>query len=585
MAKMRSMQHNSRANSQGRTHGTKHNDRNFDVNLADNIDQEKSKDNVYWHLYQDSDPELSFDAAELKFYADAFGTQLQETNDAYLKNRHPERCKTMPEWKMSRRNAPEETTMQIGKMEEHVDAKILMDCFQDYNARLEAWNDAHGRPFTQLTYALHVDEAVPHIQSRRVWHYEDAKGQLRVGQEKALAAAGVELPDPKKPEGKKNNRKMTFDAMAREMWLDVLQEHGLDIERDPIPDGKHNREKETMIRDKYQDMIAETERLEGRVKELDAQLLERNHSFHQAVGEEIQERMEALPERIERKAVPLSKDKVAVSAQELDALEERAAMAMAAQESYTRAEAQMQAELKAAIDKAKAQQESLLAVEAKYFFGEREYRQRAIEARIEKERYQEKYKEQGRLNRLYEASQAENKTLKTENEDLKKNESQRVQEAVEAATAPLQDLIKAKDAEIAEQQNKNAELEYAVSDLYEKLQRVALLASTMISAIKYVADRIAGRVSKAILDATTRKGERWLAEIPGYKNRIPASALHKAIEQDIHLDLIYKANGSEGKGVYTKDGILVANVRDLKEARERFSGCHVTVEKTSEHTH
>ena len=163
------MQHNSRANSKGRTHGTKHNDRDFDTDLADNIDQEKSQDNVYWHLYQDEDPEMTFTEAELKFYTETFGEQLQKTNDNYLRQSHPERCKDMATWKMARQNAPEETVLQIGKMEGHADAATLMDCFQEYNRRLEQWNQEHGRPFTQLSYALHVDEAVPHIQTRRVW--------------------------------------------------------------------------------------------------------------------------------------------------------------------------------------------------------------------------------------------------------------------------------------------------------------------------------------------------------------------------------------------------------------------------------
>lgn len=601
MAKMRTMQHNSRANSQGRTHGTKHNDRDFDTDLADNINKEKSKDNVYWHLYQAQDPGMTFDQAELKFYVETFGEQLQRTNDNYLRQSHPERCKSMPEWKMARQNAPEETVMQIGKMEEHVDPEILMACFQDYNQRIEAWNEDHGRPFTLLTYALHVDEAVPHIQARRVWHYEDAKGQLRIGQEKALAAAGVELPDPSKSEGRRNNRKMTFDKMARDLWLDVLHEHGLDIERIPVPDGKHNREKEEMIRDKYKEISAETARLQEKKQELDTQLQERNLDYNKAVGQEIESRMDPLPERIERKPAPLSKGKVIVSEEALDDLERRAALNTAHKETMTKAEeqladktanadayiearvAQLRASLEQATAEAKEQKRTMLFKEGEYHFAAAEARQARIDASASKNRYEEKYRSQLQLNKLFEAAQSENKALKAENEDLKKNESQRVQKAVEAATAPLQEQIKAKDAEIAEQQNKNAELNYAVSDLYDKLQRVALVVSTLISAIKYVADRIAGRVSKAILDATARKGERWLAEIPGYKNRIPASALHKAIEQDIHLDLIYRANGSEGKGVYTKEGILVANVRDLKDARERFAGCRVAMEKSNEH--
>lgn len=285
MGKMRAMQHNSRANSSGRVHGTKHNDRDFDTDLADNIDQEKSAENVYWHLYQQESPEMTFTEAELKFYVQTFGEQLQRTNDNYLRQSHPERCKDMETWKMARQNAPEETVLQIGKMEGHADAATLMKCFQEYNRRLEQWNQDHGKPFTQLSYALHVDEAVPHIQTRRVWHYQDAQGLTKIGQEKALAKAGVELPDPGKKESRKNNRKVSFDKMTRELWLEVLTEHGLDIEKIPVPDGKHNREKEDMIRDKYRDMMEATDQAKADLAQAKSELSQTEEKRDQAQAE------------------------------------------------------------------------------------------------------------------------------------------------------------------------------------------------------------------------------------------------------------------------------------------------------------
>lgn len=264
---MRTMQHNSRTNAGGRVHGEKHNDRNFDVTLADNIDEERVHLNEYWHLYQDEGVDLTFEEMELRFYTEHFAEQLQAVNDRYVANRHPEKCKDMAAWKKVRQNAPEETTLQIGKMEEHIDGETLMSCFREYNRRLEAWNEAHGRPFTQLSYALHEDEAVPHIQTRRVWHYTAEDGSLRLGQEKALEQAGVELPNPGEKVGRRNNRKMTFDAMAREMWLDVIHEHGIDVERVALPNGRHNRDKEDMIRDKYDAMLQDTQLMQVQLEE------------------------------------------------------------------------------------------------------------------------------------------------------------------------------------------------------------------------------------------------------------------------------------------------------------------------------
>lgn len=54
-------------------------------------------------------------------------------------------------------------------------------------------------------------------------------------QEKALREAGIELPDPSKPEGRYNNRKITFDKMRREMFQEICLKHGLNIEVVPRP--------------------------------------------------------------------------------------------------------------------------------------------------------------------------------------------------------------------------------------------------------------------------------------------------------------------------------------------------------------
>ena len=255
MAKMRAMTHNSRTNSKGRVHGSKHNDRNFDTSKSENIDASKADQNIYQNCF--NDPSLTFEQAELKAYKKLFSKQLAETNEKYIKSRHPERCKTMEQFIKVRQYAPEETVLQVGKMEQHIGRNELISIYNDYIKRLREWNKANGSPFVTLSTALHCDEAVPHIQWRKVWKYKAEDGSFRIGQEKALEQAGVPLPHPDKPEGRYNNRKMTFDKMSRELWLDVCHEHGLDIERVPVPNGKHNREKEEMIRDKYEEMQQE----------------------------------------------------------------------------------------------------------------------------------------------------------------------------------------------------------------------------------------------------------------------------------------------------------------------------------------
>ena len=308
---MRATQHNSRANTKGRVHGTRHNDRNFDTSKADNIDGDRSQGNIYLNYYNDKN--MTFEQVELKFYEEHFGDLLAKTNANYIKNRHPERCKTMEEWKKNKRYCPEETTMQIGDINNHVFRSDLIKCFNEYSKRLNKWSNEHENPFTTLDIALHVDEAVPHIQSRRVWTYETANG-LRIGQEKALAAAGVELPDPGKPEGRHNNRKMTFDAMCREMWLDVIQEHGIEVEREALPDGKRTLDKEDYIREKYQKIIDETEILQQQVEELKEQVNTRQNDLY------ISKRLS----NVESRKRIFKPDEVIIKAEDLNALEKLA---------------------------------------------------------------------------------------------------------------------------------------------------------------------------------------------------------------------------------------------------------------------
>lgn len=329
---MRTMTHHGRGKGKnGHTFGTKHNDRSFDiVGPESNIDPELTPENLVWHYYMDEpkSPEvrkeeaeklqtlycpmnwrlqgmldeamgtdyaakdkaryfakknaaegkpLTFEQAEVRFYEEHFSKQLQETNDSYRKHGHPERCKNMAAWKQARRNAPEESIFQIGDMHvtgEYADAAILRKCYEEYHSEEQKWNDEHGRPFTVLNVAMHVDEpeCPPHIQVRKVWHYKAEDGTMRLGQEEALKRAGVELPDPSKDPGRRNNRKMAYDAMMREKWLDILERNGVKVERVPLPDRKTkgSRTHEQYLTDKYREMAQEAEKQAQRAAEAES---------------------------------------------------------------------------------------------------------------------------------------------------------------------------------------------------------------------------------------------------------------------------------------------------------------------------
>lgn len=263
--------HSGRAHANGKVFDPKHNDRNFDVTFAKNIKKDKLNLERYWNFADKKEygyfdkGQTSFSDAELQYYNDTFGHQLDKTNANYIKNRHPERVTTMSEWMYKKQNAPEECYVQIGDSFGHPDMEAFHECFQEWLAWQNDWNDSHGNPFTILDYAEHFAEEVPQAHIRRVWSYVDENGNRRIGQEKALAMADVKLPNEYLQDdngnilldennqpmtaiaNRDNNRKKTFDSMARQKWIEIVRSHGIEVDDIPRNDVKHNLEKKEAI--------------------------------------------------------------------------------------------------------------------------------------------------------------------------------------------------------------------------------------------------------------------------------------------------------------------------------------------------
>lgn len=225
---MRLTAHNGRAGKNG-TYSAKHNDRNFDERQADHIDPERSKDNFYWHCYMQSNREMTFEDAEALYYERHFREALDERNERSIAQRHPERVKTMDDYRASQKTCPEEQIMQVGRDGHTIDPKQLWEIC----AHQIAWEQEHFPNFRVLDVALHCDEeGAPHIHKRGVWvAHED--GREIVGQAKALREMGVEAPNPEKDYGKFNNAKMTYTRECREHLAELCLERGLDMELEP----------------------------------------------------------------------------------------------------------------------------------------------------------------------------------------------------------------------------------------------------------------------------------------------------------------------------------------------------------------
>lgn len=217
---MKTTRHNGRSGKHG-TYDAKHNDRRFDVENSGHIDAERTKMNVYWDCYQgyslqnDKDEQARFTFTEIEkaYYVEKYSDHVDGQNERNRKARHYDRVKTIDAILENNKTCPEETLLQLGNMD----------------------------------WALHLDEATPHIHERHVFDAVNQYGELCPQQDKALEELGFELPKPNEKKGKYNNRKMVFDEECRKLFISICQNHGLTIDVEPVYGGASYLEKQDFI--------------------------------------------------------------------------------------------------------------------------------------------------------------------------------------------------------------------------------------------------------------------------------------------------------------------------------------------------
>ncbi|MFR2302118.1 MAG: serine/arginine repetitive matrix protein 2 [Coprococcus phoceensis] len=262
---MKLTRHNGRAGKNG-VYNPKHNDRSFDIANSEHIDEERAKQNLYWDCYNgfrnfknpEKENELSatFEDVEQLFYRQRYRDFVTRQNERNVKNRHPERNKETGDLLKSKKTCPEETVYQIGTLDNHVPPELLIEIVTEF---MEIVNERFGSHVHILNWALHLDESTPHIHERHVFDCENQYGEIAPQQEKALEALGFELPEPEKPVGRKNNRKMTFDSACRVLLFDVAKKHGLQLEEEPEYGGRAYLEKQDYILFKQKEQLAAQE--------------------------------------------------------------------------------------------------------------------------------------------------------------------------------------------------------------------------------------------------------------------------------------------------------------------------------------
>ena len=238
---------------------TKHNDRNFDVTHAEHIHPAKTQENVYWDWLngmrtgERSADVPSFEEVERIFYERHYSDYVAGQCARNAERRHTERNRTVEQIRRDKRTCPEETIFQFGKEGIGATPEQLLTIFTAFKQQFE---ERYGKHVHMLDWAMHCDETTVHIQERHCFDYVNKYGEVEPKQEKALALMGIPLPQPDKPPGRYNNRKITFDAACRKMLFEIAKRHGLELEEEAEYGNRKYLEKQDFILAKQKEQLA-----------------------------------------------------------------------------------------------------------------------------------------------------------------------------------------------------------------------------------------------------------------------------------------------------------------------------------------
>ena len=86
---------------------------------------------------------LSFEEIELAFYEEHYGNYVEKQNERHLKARHPDRCKEVIDVRYNKKTCPEETLYQLGTLDKHASAEILVEVFEELKKEFEERFGSH----------------------------------------------------------------------------------------------------------------------------------------------------------------------------------------------------------------------------------------------------------------------------------------------------------------------------------------------------------------------------------------------------------------------------------------------------------
>lgn len=275
-------------------HGTAGHRARLTTGNADNIDESRSHLNIDHYIYQTEKDEngnarYNMQTAEKAFYSKYFTKYVEKMNAYYRKKggtKNLKKVRTIEDYYKSPQTGPKENLFQIGDMKEHPDPEVLLSCYKQFREERQKWIEEHNGLFKVLSYSEHLDEKTPHIHESTVWVFKDKDGHLCVNMNACLKEMGIELPHPDQKEGRKNNRKMSFDTYWRERWYDIIEEHGIKIDREPRINESHletGEYKAKMIRQEIDDLEKQRHRQQKELEDTEALLELKQKQLNEAI--------------------------------------------------------------------------------------------------------------------------------------------------------------------------------------------------------------------------------------------------------------------------------------------------------------
>lgn len=261
-------------------HSGKHNDRQFNIDHADHIND--TRDNIYWNIYDGEyqtggQHQYSFDEAEKKYYTEHYSDALELQNAKYKKNRQYKRCRTIDDILYNDKTGPDEMLLQIGSSKTGGTTRdTLINCVHEFIENVKQ----KYKQYHILNYAFHFDETSDHVHIRGVYDYTDKNGNLKVGQKEALKQMGIQCPNKGNEDTRYNNRKITFSQDLRSMWQQIVIAHGIDIETEPLEQGKiriqtnqYKAEQEQKHYDELKKQVKDIQQAEGNLEQREQSII------------------------------------------------------------------------------------------------------------------------------------------------------------------------------------------------------------------------------------------------------------------------------------------------------------------------